>query len=99
MSKFSLTSEEENEFRRKIALEQIRPRCDGCRFFAPNMREPEPKRGECHRHAPVAEQFKVGEDVRLSWPVVMIGDWCGEFEANASLTKRTSGDATPARKR
>jgi hypothetical protein len=74
--------------------------CRDCRFYAPDE-EPYPNRemdhrngygqGTCRRHAPVAQPPDEDDHVVNYgyWPVVMSGDFCGEFqESTTSSTSR-----------
>ena len=71
--------------------------CFDCVFFAPEGRMcndlkeedwDEGIGGTCRRHCPVA--IEPDEDDRVVnyayWPIVLAGDWCGEFEPRAEVT-------------
>ncbi len=72
--------------------------CWHCRYyvpdeeFYPNWEQDQRSgcgQGTCNRHCPVAQEPDQNERVvRYGyWPVVLSGDWCGEFEA-----KQTHGN-------
>lgn len=53
--------------------------CTACAYFAP---EDETNTiGECRRNAPFPRAMAGGPDSDLEayWPIVVSGEWCGEF--------------------
>ena len=50
--------------------------CDNCRFASKENLDPYDNYAKCHRHAP-----QVFDGVGTSWPIVFVGDWCGDWEA------------------
>ena len=68
--------------------------CEACRFFEADEPVPDPIEvgeavvaGECRRHAPQARVHlhamapSPTAVVGMLWPVVVPGDWCGEWAA------------------
>lgn len=56
------------------------PACETCVYFC---EEPQENRGECRRHAPVAQ--RAIDDTATWWPVVEGTDWCGEYVFNREV--------------
>lgn len=55
--------------------------CQTCRFYHPDDGYPET--GECHRFPPLVN-FSVGVGEGSEFPVVMMTDWCGEYQEKDS---------------
>lgn len=56
--------------------------CETCRFFAAyELGYQSDDAGECRCFAPTARLGSLGNSGRrASWPVVALGDWCGEYQ-------------------
>jgi len=58
--------------------------CAKCRFLHSAT-----NRGKCHRFPPVFDHTtnpSVPHDVRWTFPIVMLDDWCGEFQPQKAPT-------------
>lgn len=60
-------------------------RCDACRFWDPDGRDPEDGVGECHRHAPKPQEADSNGDRPHApfFPEAFYLEWCGDFSAGA----------------
>lgn len=61
---------------RRLAVGDIKQECANCRFSAWGDHDEFDNYLDCRRHAPIASRSVV-----TGWPVVFIGDWCGDWEA------------------
>jgi hypothetical protein len=53
-------------------------KCADCRFYdAPENGYEQHPRGSCRRYAPIPRAAE--EKTVTTWPLVLPGDWCGEF--------------------
>lgn len=64
------------------ATPSAKPNCAIC-FYARPVTGPGPARITCCRHAPQPLTGDANTSVSGSWPVVLNGDWCGEYKAAA----------------
>lgn len=56
--------------------------CEICEYFA---RHDEAEAGDCRRRAPVPVLGPAQEDHDARWPVVLAGEWCGEFVLSQAI--------------
>lgn len=62
--------------------------CNNCRYFCPDEEDdPTVDSGECRRRSPVfcssSDMMGLG-----AWPVVLMNDWCGDFEAKEAQDQK-----------
>ena len=56
-------------------MDGINKECGNCRFSAWGDHDEFDNYLDCRRHAPVASR-----SVGTGWPVVFVGDWCGDWD-------------------
>lgn len=57
--------------------------CELCVFAVEIDRTPDTSKYACHRHPPVrGDEFDVNNSVAVGRPIVLPGDFCGEFQFN-----------------
>jgi len=66
----------------------LKERCEICRFFEKGAGANGTKPNECRKYAPRPSQGLKIEHFRYNtrgWPIVGKGDWCGQYEARQAL--------------